>query len=221
VARDLLVERVEQLIQQGREVLATEKRQAYERRVDAGKMAGFRSAALSFIQRVYGPDHTHYREFDSCTKLYHPSNGERGTAILESIRNEIAGNWLLSIKGLITAEVFADFIEMASHLVDQGYKDAAAVIAGSTLEEHLRQLCQANKIEVEFKTVDTVKPMKADRLNADLASAEVYSKLDQKAVTMWLDLRNKAAHGRYDEYNKEQVVSMISGITEFMARVPV
>ena len=32
--------------------------------------------------------------------------------------------------------VFGDFLEMAQHLVDNGYKDAAAVVAGSTLEVH-------------------------------------------------------------------------------------
>jgi hypothetical protein len=57
-------------------------------------------------------------------------------------------------------------------------------------------------------------------MNADLAAANVYSKLDQKAVTMWLGVRNSAAHGKYGEYTKDQVQMLIAGITEFMARVP-
>jgi hypothetical protein len=52
-----------------------------------------------------------------------------------------------------------------------------------------------------------------------LAKAGVYTKLDQKAITMWLDLRNKAAHGKYNEYGKEQVVLMMQGVTEFLARM--
>ena len=55
-------------------------------------------------------------------------------------------------------------------------------------------------------------------LNADLAKNEIYSKLDQKTVTSWFDLRNKAAHGKYDEYSKEQVSIMLQGIIEFMSR---
>ena len=89
------------------------------------------------------------------------------------------------------------------------------------MEEHLRQLCQRNGIDTQVQTATEVRPKKADRLNADLATADVYSKLDQKAVTMWLDLRNKAAHGHYGEYNSEQVRAMISAATEFMARVAV
>jgi len=107
---------------------------------------------------------------------------------------------------------------MAEHLLEQGYKDPAAVLIGSVLEEHLRQLCDANSIETEYEHSGAIKPKKADRLNADLAKGNI-TKLDQKAVTLWLDLRNKAAHGRYDEYNSEQVKNMFSAVTEFMARV--
>jgi len=91
------------------------------------------------------------------------------------------------------------------------------VIAGSTLEAHLRKLAMKNSLPVN----DTKgQPIKADRLNADLASASAYGVLDQKMVTAFLDLRNKAAHGKYSEYTGEQVQNMISGITEFLARVP-
>ena len=90
---------------------------------------------------------------------------------------------------------------------------------GSVLEENLRQLCNNNGIDVEFEKDGNYIPKKADRLNADLAKAEVYTKLDQKAVTMWLDLRNNAAHGKYKEYSNEQVELMLQGVTEFLARM--
>ena len=47
-----------------------------------------------------------------------------------------------------------------------------------------------------------------------------YNKLDQKSVTSWLDLRNKAAHGHYDQYSKEQVALMLQSVNEFMSRNP-
>ncbi len=221
MTRERLLKRVDELLEQGNGVLATRHHSSdgYAEYVDAGMIKGFRSAALSFIERVYGGKHPHYREFDKVVDGFNALDAEMGVSILQSIRDEIAGDWLFSIKGLITAEVFADFIDMANYLLEQEYKDAAAVIAGSVLEEHLRQLCQSNGIDVTITTGSEFKPKKADRLNADLAAAEVYTKLDQKAVTMWLDLRNKAAHGHYSEYNNEQVQNMISGITEFMARL--
>jgi hypothetical protein len=117
----------------------------------------------------------------------------------------------------IHADVFSDFLEMAAHLLEERYKDPAAVLAGSVLEEHLRKLCDKNGVP----TVDAAaKPLKADQLNADLKKANVYTGLDQKSVTAWLDLRNKAAHGKYGEYVHSHVEQMISGVRDFLTRNP-
>lgn len=136
--------------------------------------------------------------------------------ILGALRAAYASGYLTTVTELIHAEVFADFVEMAEHLMGEGYKDAAAVVVGSVLEGHLRHLCAKHSIPVLLGS----KPKKADALNSELASMSVYSKLDQKSVTAWLDLRNKAAHGHYGEYTKEQVALMLQGVRDFMARVP-
>ncbi len=163
----------------------------------------------------------YYNEFKSRTKSFGKNDVGAGIEILRAIRSEISGGWLFSMKGIITAEVFADFIEMAEHFLETGYKDPAAVMAGSVLEEHLRQLCIKTGIDIERKYGDKLIPIKADKLNADLAKENVYSKLNQKLVIGWLGIRNHAAHGEYDEYTRDQVKNMIAGITEFMARVVV
>jgi hypothetical protein len=118
---------------------------------------------------------------------------------------------------LIHADIFTDFLDMADYLMQQGYKDPAAVVAGSVLEEHLRKLC--DKYGIPTVKADG-KPKTADALNSELASANVYSKLEQKSVTAWLDLRNKAAHGKYTEYDQDQVASLIRGVREFAIRNP-
>jgi len=221
--QEKLLNRLEQVENLGKAVLATTKSSEYGGRyVDSGKANGFKAASLSFIERVYGKDHSYYDSFNTSVDDYYLSDIESGLEILNSIKQEIEGDWLFTVKGLVAAELFADFLEMADHLLTQGYKDPAAVIIGSVLEEHLRQLCNANSVSIEFENNQGILiPKKADRLNSDLAKENVYSKLDQKAVTMWLDLRNKAAHGKYDEYTSEQVTNMYSGITEFMARLSI
>lgn len=140
--------------------------------------------------------------------------------ILHSLRADLAAGYVRSQRELLHAELFADFLEMAEHLLNEGYKDAAAVIAGSSLEAHLRQLAHKAGISTEVITGTTSTPKKADRLNSDLATAGAYSKLDQKNVTAWLDLRNKAAHGKYGEYAAPQVNLLIAGIRDFITRNP-
>jgi hypothetical protein len=136
---------------------------------------------------------------------------------LRALRRDYDSGYLTSVQSLVRAELFVDFLEMAEHLMQQGYKDPAAVLIGSVLEGHLRALCNARGIPCEVAG----RPKKADSMNADLAGAGVYNKLDQKSVTAWLDLRNKAAHGHYGEYTTEQVRSMLGGVQEFMTRVAV
>ncbi len=136
--------------------------------------------------------------------------------MLGAVRDDYAAGYMQEVRELVHADVFADFLEMADHLLDEAYKDAAAVLTGGVLEEHLRKLCQKNGVVTDSGG----SPKKADRLNAELTKAGVYDKLDLKSVTAWLDLRNNAAHAKYDEYTREQVTLMIEGVRNFLTRHP-
>lgn len=213
--------RVDQLIERANEVLNSEFKVDNHRFVDNELFHSFSSGSRSFLESTFGKDHAYFKEFESSVNNATPHSAKAGLGILVAVRDEMAGGWIDSAKGLVSAEIFADFLEMADHLLEEKYKDAAAVITGSVLEEHLRQLCQKNGIDVEFVNNGKVKPKKADLLNADLAKNAVYNKLDQKNVTAWLDLRNKAAHGKYNEYSIEQVALMLQGVSDFMVRVAI
>lgn len=136
--------------------------------------------------------------------------------IVQALRDDLDDGHLKTLVELVHADVFADFLDMAFHLQNLGYKDAAAVIAGSTLESHIKELCSKFNVPVEVNG----NPAKADKLNSDLMKSNAYGKLDQKNVTAWLDLRNKAAHGKYSEYSGDQVELLISGVRNFIGRVP-
>lgn len=176
----------------------------------------FRTSSLSFILKLYGEHHPYFTDFDKLVVDYAPHDTQQGKGILKSIKAEIDNGWLISFKGLVSSEIFTDFLEMAEHLLNENYKDPAAVMIGSVLEEHLRQLCTKHKIPLNDPIKE--KPKRADLLNSELSNADVYNKLDQKNVTAWLDLRNKAAHGRYTEYNQLQVEHLLKSVTEFISR---
>jgi hypothetical protein len=145
---------------------------------------------------------------------------DRLAGILRALRSDYENGYLASVQELVHADLFNDFLEMASYLHAEGYKDPAAVMAGGVLEEQLRKLCLKNGLPIEDAKPTGNEPKKAGRLNDDLAGHGVYNKLDQKQVTSWLDLRNKAAHGQYTEYTKEQVALMLQGIRDFIMRNP-
>jgi hypothetical protein len=136
-------------------------------------------------------------------------------SLAAELRNELELGSLDSITELLHATIFDDFISMAQHLIDEGYKDAAAVICGGTLESHLRRLCSRKGID----TTENDKHKKVQRLNQDLGKV-AYSRYDQKMVTAWLDIRNSAAHGHYDDYSSEHVQQFIDWLQDFIKRNP-
>jgi hypothetical protein len=180
----------------------------------------FESSSQSFILNLFGEKHPYFISFKETCNASHPGNVERGRGILNSIKTEIEKGWLTELKTLVSAEIFSDFLEMAKYFLDENYKDASAVMLGSVLEENLRQIAKKNNIEITYTNNNgDIKPKKADTINAAFAKAGIYNLLDQKQVTAWLDLRNKAAHGEYEKYEKSQVELMYQGILSFITRL--
>lgn len=178
---------------------------------------------ITVVERASGLNSTYSKEIRRISVEARPTrsvmyrNVAKEIGVVKALLSDIESGYVKTIEEEIHGDVFSDFLEMASHLVGQEYKDPAAVMAGSTLEVHLRKLCDKNDIDT---LKSDGKPKKADSLNAELAKAGVYKKLDQKNVTAWLDLRNKAAHGDYDEYTKAQAGLLIDGVRDFITRYP-
>ena len=174
------------------------------------------------IERIVGRNSEYYKH-----ALKNASGEWRASKVLdfligtiEGLYHDIKKNYLKSLTEIIHSDVFEDYLEMAEYLLNEGYKDPAAVISGSTLEEHLRQLCSKNGININVQTGTGQRPKRANQINSELAKNEVYSILDQKSITAWLDLRNKAAHGKYNEYGPKNVELMVMGIKDFINRNP-
>ena len=173
---------------------------------------------LAAIERAAGRNSVYFEQAQAILEENDHSWGHLAgqIGVAESLLHNIRAGCLKTLEELVHGEVFGDFLEMAQYLADSGYKDPAAVVAGSTLEAHLKQLCK----KVGVATDMGGKPKKADTINAELAVTGVYSKLDQKNVTAWLGLRNSAAHGDYAAYDKGPVALLIAGVRDFVTRVP-
>lgn len=192
--------------------------------IPTDEMSEFITAGMSAIYRIAGRDSQYASQLDryidhhvNYVTLTIPHLG----GALKALRHAVASNYLTSIQELVHANVFADFLDMAEHLLEEGYKDLATIVIGGVLEEHLRKLCDKHGIALELLDArGASRPKKAEAMNADLAASNVYSKLDQKNVTAWLDLRNKAAHAQYAEYTPQQVGLLLQSVRDFLVRHP-
>jgi hypothetical protein len=220
MTKEIILEQVEYLTSLGKDTYKT-KGGGYPSYVDNLKFSRLKSGGLSFIKNVFTESHPYFKDFEENVSTNSPHDTQTAIGILESIKLEFERGWISSLKGLVAEEIFSDLIDMSEYFMSEGYKDPAAVMIGCVLEEHIKQLCEANGIEVTIEKGDKHIPKKANLLNADLAKAGTYGQLDSKNIIAWFDLRNSAAHGKFDKYNKEQVQTMLNGVTEFIARVKI
>jgi hypothetical protein len=131
-------------------------------------------------------------------------------AILEAAAEDVESGYLARVEDLVASDVFADFLEQAQQLLDAGYKDPAAMLAGAVLEDGLRRLLVKSGESV--RTRDDL-----SALNGRCAQKGLYNRLAQKKLSVWIDVRNNAAHGKFGEYENADVESMVEGINSFLA----
>lgn len=186
----------------------------------------FRARCLTCFERVSGENSRYTRQARDEIQQAAPRNTDAVkplTALLRALRADVEAGYVESLVVEVRTDLFADFLESADNLLNEGqygYKDAAAVLAGGVLEQHLRKLCEQNGVDTTRDTKDGPQARHAADLNADLARGKVYSKIDQNTITAWLNIRNDAAHGQYDKYVKSQVALMVQWLRDFISRCP-
>jgi len=174
------------------------------------------------IRSLYGQHSQHFDSYKAALAehaFFHlHSNNHRQFAqlvgVARAVQHDIKNGLLVDLRTLAQAEVFADFLEMGEYLLNGGYKDAAAVLIGAVLEDGLRNLALKHDLPL---TGQDGKPLTIDPLNSALVKVDAYSKLTQKQVTTWAHLRNKAAHGQFNDYKAEQVQMMLTFVQAFAA----
>ena len=117
---------------------------------------------------------------------------------------DIEQGFIDTIRQLLTAEVFADLLDQATHLLESGYKAPAASLVGAVLEDGLRRIATSGGVDV--KATDNL-----SSLNHKLASKGIFNRLTQKKVQVWTEVRNNADHGYFDEFNEQDVEDLING----------
>ncbi|EXB27660.1 HEPN domain protein [Acinetobacter baumannii 1437282] len=166
--------------------------------------------AQNLLKLSCGDDSVHYLAFVVQLRSS-PDNVKRLRELIpifSAAYDDLKNGFLITFKQIVQSEVFDSELEQAKSLLDSGYKNAAAVIAGTVLETAIKELCLNNGIALDRK--------KLTHLNDDLAKASVYNKLQQKQITALADIRNNAAHGDYDQFTREDVERMIDDIERFL-----
>ena len=165
-----------------------------------------RASALNLLSRLTPRDSVYSRELSEAQFTDHLAL--RG--ILQAALQDYRDGFMADAALLVSAEVFQDLLEQAQLLLENDYKDAAAVTIRAVLEDGLRRLCVARGLECEPR--DTI-----SKLNDRLYKAGVYTVLQQKEITAKAQVGNDAAHARHENYQKEDVETFLSFVQRFLS----
>jgi hypothetical protein len=108
----------------------------------------------------------------------------------------------------IRGDVEGDLLAQAHRLLEEHLKDPSAMLIGAVLEDALRQLCRKHAV-AEGDSIEA--------MNEPLRKAGVYGLPQKQQVTAWAAIRNKADHGRFNEYAEAEVRLMHQGVAGFIA----
>lgn len=211
---DKIVSRIDELIEKGNKALATHKPNPPNvigfTTLDSGAFAEWQTQVQNFLINLLEQNHVYVHNFREKVKDGYQSHVKIGQGILRAVKEDVLGGYLFNIKTLISAEVFTDFLEMSEHLLECGYKDPAASLCGAVLEDGLRRIALNARIKLKNKEDLT-------SLNHKCADVEVYNRLVQRKIQVWIDIRNNADHGKFNEYSEIDVQEMLKGVKNFLA----
>ena len=136
----------------------------------------------------------------------------RQITILHSIAARLE-SVLVSILQLVQADLFDSEISAAEELRKKGHLRAAGVLAGVTLEHHLKSVCSSHRIRLA-KAKSTI-----SHYNDALREGNVYDVPDWRRIQHLGDVRNLCGHSRGREPTNEDIEDMLRGVRRVIKEI--
>jgi len=182
------------------------------------------SLAQSVVHDTIGGSHPIMTEIESALKAKDYNRSMAASRAVLTLYNVGAlKNPRLTIAGEIEGDIL-DIAQTQAQLAEQStdaprkqtYLGIAAFLAGAALEDALRRLCDASRIQYEAQRTSLSKLQAA--LYQPSKQVEIISSSENKHITAWGDTRNKADHGKFNEITHTEVVAMVLGVRSLIEK---
>lgn len=203
-------ERMKQLIEEGQEIESTAKIGIVNYIPDLERLHSWLTKTTNIVTITFGTESQHFKKLSKLLERRVDFINEFKSikGLLVGALDDLEGGFLIGQEFLIAGEIFDSMLEQARELNKKGYKDPAAVLARVVVEDSLRRI--ARKENLDYTKKATV-------LNDQLWKANRYGQPRWKRVQFWLTVGNSAAHGKFDEYNSDDVKTIIEEVERFLA----
>ncbi len=171
----------------------------------------WRTKAFNIISLVFGEKSTHFQEFTKHRNHYfhfeHSYQALPLIGVLTAALDDLEHGFLDGQEFIVASEVFDSVLRQAKFLLEQGFKDVAAVLMRIVVEDALRRLSRQENLE-DTGTMNT--------MNQGLWKANRYTQPQWNQVQAWITIGNKAAHGEFNQYDTEMVKRAIEDLERFL-----
>jgi hypothetical protein len=192
--------------------------------IDEVKFAEWRTKVGTLLSHVIAEEHVHWPKVAGIVQLPRTPAAILDTVgFLRGIRDDFDKGFLTSLSNQIESEIASDYLAQAAGLLDENHEGKfhhipAVVLAGAVLEKALRSLCEKREPPIPSRANGKFKMMKV--LVEALKNARVLNKAQSAQISVWIILRNHAAHGEFDQVKREEVEAMVSGVQRFVREAP-
>ena len=210
-------ERLRELIEEGNRVARLEKPSSvggpYIQGADKANVLSWLTKSRNILEIALGNQSPHLHHFDNLipksgvSNIIHSREIYNFIGVLTAALDDLENGYLLGQEFFIAGEVFDSILGQAKYLVQNSYKDPAAVLTRVVLEDALKRIARNEGIDDN---------QKASIINNELKKKGRYSQPQWRFIQGWLDIGNSAAHGKFDQYTQDDVVKMIDDIERFL-----
>ena len=205
----LVLKRFDELEKSAEDVTRSKQSNEFGTWYDDTVFQKWATSSLNLLDRALGRESVHYISFFS-----HLESKKRQKKVFDNCRGIMAAakedyerGYIFNLRSLVKSELLIDALEQAEILLNAGYKDPACILIGVSLELTLKDLCERNNLVTG----------KLESMNVELRKQGIFNIAKQKQITAWADLRNKAAHGEWAEYNHADVKEFLTGVDRFIS----
>lgn len=180
----------------------------------------------SLLDHVLPQSSIHRRILNPETFFNSKHKLEQHLAALKAIRTDFELGFLEDITLQIEAEIASDYMGQAENLLSEGKAGQfdhvpAAVLSGAVLEKALRRLCREQTPQIPTTKVHSKtnkkKSLTLSPLINELQRSGLFNDRQADQLRVWAKIRNAAAHGEFEKFDRSAVEQMLPGIRAFLA----
>ncbi len=205
-------DRLRELITEGERVASLERDSAVGPYIkEKVPLHAWLAKVENIVGAVFGKESAHFRQVSGMLDLHPEQSYEVNqiVVVLTGGLSDLEGGFLAGQEHLIAGAIFDSVLEEAKHLTEAGFKDPAAVLVRVVVEDCLKRLSREEGLDDSAK---------ASAMNDALRDKSRYPKPQWRLVQAWLDIGNSAAHGKFTDYSKDDVLRMVGDVGRFLAQ---